>query len=64
MNSVTKKQFIENTIWKIIEQFSGRGISLIVSIVLTRLLTPDDYGLIALTTIFTNFSDIDRKSVV
>ncbi len=58
MNSVTKKQFIENTIWKIIEQFSGRGISLIVSIVLTRLLTPDDYGLIALTTIFTNFSDI------
>ena len=58
MNNITKKQFIENTVWKVIEQFSGRGISLIVSIVLTRLLTPDDYGLIALTTIFTNFSDI------
>ena len=31
---------------------------MIVSIVLARLLSPSDYGLLALTMIFTNFSDM------
>lgn len=58
MKRVTKKQFIYSTVWKIIEKFSGRGISLVISIILARILSPNDYGLIALTTVFTNFSDI------
>ena len=55
---VNKKQFAINSLWKILEQFSAKGISLIVSIILARLLLPSDYGLIALTTVFTNLSDI------
>lgn len=55
---ITKKQFAKNSLWRIIEQFSAKGISVIVSVVLARLLVPSDYGLIALTTIFTNLSDI------
>lgn len=55
---VTKKQFAINSLWKILEQFSAKGISMIVSIVLTRLLLPNDYGLIQLTVVFTNLSDI------
>ena len=55
---VTKKQFAINSIWKMLEQFSAKGISMIVSIILARILLPSDYGLIALTAVFTNLSDI------
>ena len=41
-----------------LEQFSAKGVSMIVSIILARILLPEDYGIIALTTIFTNLSDI------
>lgn len=55
---ISKKQFAVNALWKIMESFSSKGISMIVSIVLARLLLPTDYGLIALTAVFTNLSDI------
>ena len=58
MNKIDKEQFAKGTIWKVLERFTGRGISLIISVILARLLTPDDYGLIALTTVFTNLSEI------
>ena len=58
MQPVSKKQFTSGAIWKIIESFSAKGISLVVSIVLARILLPADYGVIALTQIFTNLSDI------
>ncbi len=55
---ISKKQFAINSLWKILEQFSAKGISMLVSIVLARILLPNDYGLIALTAVFTNLSDI------
>lgn len=55
---VDRHQFAVNSFWKILEQFSAKGISMLVSIVLARILLPSDYGLIALTTVFTNLSDI------
>ena len=55
---VTKKQFVSGSVWKIIEQFLTKGISLITSAILARILLPEDYGLIALTTVFTNLSDV------
>jgi len=55
---ITKKQFILSSFWKIVEQFSTKGVSLIFSIILARILEPNDYGLIALTVVFTNLSDI------
>lgn len=58
MTKITKTQFISGAIWKVIEQFSAKGLSMVFSIVLARLLTPVDYGLIALTVVFTNLSDI------
>lgn len=58
MSEVSKRQFVNGAIWRIIEQFSTKGISLLVTIVLTRLITPSAYGLIALTAVFTNLSDI------
>lgn len=58
MKEITKGQFVKSTFWKIFERFVARGISLVTSVVLSRLLFPDDYGLIALTTVFTNLSEI------
>lgn len=58
MSAISKEQFAKGTIWKLFERFTGRGISLVISVVLARILTPDDYGLIALTTVFTNLSEI------
>lgn len=58
MKKISKSQFASGAIWKIIESFSSKGITMIVSIVLARILLPADYGVIALTTIFLNLSDI------
>lgn len=58
MNQITKKEFTNGAIWKIIESFSSKGITMVVSIILARILLPQDYGVIALTSIFLNLSDI------
>lgn len=39
-------------IWSAIERFSVQGVSFLLSIVIARLVTPDEYGLIAMLTIF------------
>ena len=58
MKQVSKKQFTSGAMWKIIESFSSKGITMVVSFILARMLYPEDYGVIALTTIFINFSNI------
>ena len=58
MTTVNKKQFAVNSFWKILEQFAAKGISMVVQVVLARLLTANDYGLLTLTAIFTGLSDI------
>ena len=58
MADITKKQFAENSLWKIIESFSTKGVTMLVSIVLARILIPEDYGVIALASIFTGLCDV------
>lgn len=58
MNVITKEEFIHNSIWKLLEQFGAQGVTFILSIILARILTPNDYGIIALIMIFISFSDI------
>lgn len=52
MQSGTKKKAVRGTIWSGIERFSVQGISFIVMIVMARMLTPSDYGLIGMLTVF------------
>lgn len=52
-----KKQTISGAIWKFTERISAQLISFVVSVILARLLAPDDYGLIALVFVFTTFCD-------
>ena len=48
-----KDKTVKGTIWSGIDNVAQFGVTFIVSIVLARLLSPDDYGLIGIITIFT-----------
>ena len=48
----TKEKVVKNMVWRFAERIGAQGISLIVSILLARILTPKDYGTIALITVF------------
>ena len=39
-------------IWNAIERFSSQGIQFILTIIIARILSPDDYGLVAMLGIF------------
>ncbi len=51
-NMETKQIVTGNFIWKFAERCGAQGVQFIVSIVLARLLAPEDYGTIALITVF------------
>lgn len=55
---VDKNTAVKNSIWKLLESFLSKGISMVVSIILARILMPEDYGVIALTTVFISLTDI------
>ena len=57
MSNSIKKQTISGAIWKFAERVLAEAVHFIVSIVLARLLLPDDYGLIALVLVFTTICD-------
>lgn len=48
-----KDKTIKGTFWSATDAFLGKGVTFIVGIVLARLLTPEEYGLIGIVTIFT-----------
>lgn len=43
---------ISNFLWRFAERVGAQGVKLLVELVLARLLLPDDYGIIALVTVF------------
>lgn len=47
------KNILSNFIWRFAERCGAQLVTFVVSIVLARLLTPDDYGTVALVTVFT-----------
>lgn len=48
-----KDKTVKGTIWSAADTFLAQGVSFIVGLVLARLLSPDEYGLIGIVTIFT-----------
>ena len=59
---IDKQTFASSAIWKITEAISTKGIALVISIVLARLLLPADYGIVALTAVFISLSTIIVQS--
>ena len=58
MSSNIKTQTIRGVIWSSIERFSMQGVQFILSIIMARLLTPDDYGLISMILVFMSISQV------
>ena len=47
-----KSKVAKGAVWTLIEKLSTQVVGFVVSMVLARLLTPSDYGTVALTAIF------------
>ena len=47
------EKVVGNFLWRFMERFGARGVTLLISIVLARLLDPEVYGTVALITVFT-----------
>ena len=55
---VNKNIVFNSVLWKFLERSSVQVVSFIVSVVLARLLTPNDYGSIALVLVFINIASV------
>lgn len=53
-----KQKALSGIFWTLIQQFSSQGISFIVTIILARLLLPEQFGLIAILNVFVNIGSI------
>lgn len=49
---------IANVVWKFMERISAQLVSFVVSIIIARILSPGDYGVVSIVTIFFTFSNI------
>ena len=58
LESEYKKKAISGTIWKFLERFIAQGVTLIVSLVIARILSPEDYSVVSLVTIFFLFANV------
>ena len=57
-----KKKFFTGLAWTLIENVAVRALGIIITVVLARLLTPEDYGLIGMLSIFIAVSDVFIQS--
>lgn len=53
-----KKKIFLGFFWKFNEQITGQLVTFIISIVLARILTPQDYGIVALINVFISIADV------
>lgn len=56
MGNSLRQKTIRGVLWSAIDRFSSQGIEFVISVILARLLTPNDYGIIAMLTIFISIS--------
>lgn len=53
-----KRKMLKGVFWSAVERYSGTVMSLIVSMILARLLSPDDYGVVAIVLVIIGFLNI------
>lgn len=54
----SRNQILSSFVWKLLEKFSVQIVTFIVTILLARLLTPNEYGIVAIITIFINLANV------
>lgn len=58
MSNSIKNQAVKGVVWSSVERFSMQGAQFVMGIIMARLLTPDDYGLIGMILVFTSISQV------
>lgn len=53
-----KEKTVNSVLWSLVERFSVMGINFVLSIIIARLVTPTDFGAIAMLTIFLGISNV------
>lgn len=51
-----KKETTKGVFWSVIERFGTQGIQFLVMLVMARLLTPDDYGIVGILVVFVSLA--------
>ncbi|MBE6671121.1 MAG: lipopolysaccharide biosynthesis protein [Ruminococcaceae bacterium] len=57
-NQNSEKNLTSGVMWKFMERFLAQGVSFVVSVILARLLMPDDYGVISIVMIFIEIATV------
>ena len=55
INKLSGKEVLRNSFWKLFESVGSSGIQFLITVVLARLLTPHDYGLMAIVLVAITF---------
>ena len=58
MGQSEKSQVIQGAFWKFAERIAAQLVSLVVSIILARLLSPSEYGTISLVMVFITIANV------
>lgn len=58
INKLDNTSVSNGMLWKILENISAQVVSFVVSIVIARILLPEDYGIIAMVNVFINIADV------
>lgn len=58
MNSKQSNGVLSNLSWKFMERISAQLVTTVVSIILARILTPSDYGIISIVSIFITIANV------
>ena len=56
--TIQSKTVISSMLWNILERFSAQIVSFVISIILARILSPNEYGIVAIIIIFINFANV------
>lgn len=57
-NSELKKKTVGGIFWAFLERAGAQGVSFIISIILARILMPEEYGIIALVQVFIHLANV------
>ena len=55
---LSRSKILSSLFWKLMERGGSQGINFIVTIILARILSPGEYGLIAIVSVFISFANV------
>lgn len=58
MAQENRDKVVSGIFWKLAERFLAQGVSFLVSVILARLLLPENYGVVALVLVFINLANV------